>query len=96
MFGGDLFWGWAFFGVIFGAGQIFGYFPPPFSLKSPEIEKPYMKFTVTLISSAEQSLKSIFFSSHLRAASKYSDMAEEVEVCVLVSPQVESCKTMKE
>ena len=28
-------------------------------------EKPYMKFTATLIASAEQSFKSIIFSSHL-------------------------------
>ena len=41
---------------------------------SPGIEKPHMKFTATLIASGEQSLESIFFSSHLSAASEKSDM----------------------
>ena len=43
------------------------------SLKLPGIEISYMKSTATFSVSAEQSLTSILFSSHLRAASKYSD-----------------------
>ena len=42
-----------------------------------EIKISYMKSTVTSSVSAEQSLTSILFSSHLRAASKYSDLWQD-------------------
>ena len=43
-----------------------------------EIEISYMKSTATFSVSAEQSLTSILFSSHLRAASKYSDLWQDI------------------